>query len=98
MLIFIVTPKEVTLDLAVTLCHWNSRLLLLFFLIAVFSIFPGGSDGEESACYLRDPSLISGLGRSPGQENGNPPQYSCLENPLEREASWAIVHGVAECQ
>ena len=44
-------------------------------------VFPGGSDGEESACNMKDPGLIPGLGRSPGGGHGNPLQYSCLENP-----------------
>ena len=43
--------------------------------------FPGGSDGKEFACNAGDPGLIPGLGRSPGEGNGNPLQYSCLENP-----------------
>ena len=43
--------------------------------------FPCGSDGEESACNAGDLGLISGLGRSTGEGNGNPLQYSCLENP-----------------
>ena len=42
--------------------------------------FSGGSDGKESACNAGDPALIPGLGRSPGDRNGNPLQYSCLEN------------------
>ena len=42
---------------------------------------PGGADGKESACNEGDPGLIPGLGRSPGEGNGNPLQYSCLENP-----------------
>ena len=54
---------------------------------------PGGSDGKESACSAGDPGLISGLGRFPGEENGNPLQSSCLENPMDREAWWATVHG-----
>ena len=45
--------------------------------------FPGGSDGKESAHNMRDPGSISGLGRSPGEENGTPLQYSCLENPMD---------------
>ena len=45
-----------------------------------------------------DASSIPGLGRSPGGENGNPLQYSCLENPMDRGAWWAIVHGVAKSQ
>ena len=51
--------------------------------------------GKESACHAGDTSLIAGLGRSPGEGNGNPLQYSCLENPMDRGAWWAIVHGVA---
>ena len=42
--------------------------------------FPGGLDGKKSACNVGDPGLIPGLGISPGEENGNPLQYSCLEN------------------
>ena len=58
--------------------------------------FPGGSDGEESACNAGDLGLIPGLGRSPGEGNGNPLQYSCLENPMDRGAWWATVHGVTK--
>ena len=57
---------------------------------------PGGSDGKESACNAGDLGLILGLGRSPGEENGNPLQYSCLEKPTDRGAWWAIVHGVTK--
>ena len=52
-------------------------------------------DGKESACNARDLDLIPGSGRSPGEGNGNPLQDSCLGNPMDREAWWAIVHGVA---
>ena len=48
--------------------------------------FPGGSDGKASAYKAGDPGSIPGLGRSPGEGNGNPLQYSCLENPMDREA------------
>ena len=58
--------------------------------------FPGGSDGKESACNAGDLGLIPGLGRSPGEGNGYPFQYSCLGNPMDREAWQATVHGVAE--
>ena len=44
--------------------------------------FPGGSDSKESACNARDPGSVPDSGRSPGEENGNPLQYSCLENPM----------------
>ena len=56
--------------------------------------FPGGSDGKESACNARDLGSIPGLGRFPGGGNGNPLQYSCLENAMDRGALWAIVHEV----
>ena len=55
--------------------------------------FPGGSDGKESACYAGDPGSNPGLGRSPGEGNGNPFQDSCLENPKDREAWRGTVHG-----
>ena len=45
-----------------------------------------GSDGKESACSTGDPGAIPGLGRSPGEGNGSPLQYSCLENPIDRGA------------
>ena len=57
--------------------------------------FPYSSVSKESACNARDPDLIPGLGRSPGEGNGNPLQYSCLENSMDRGAWWATVHGVA---
>ena len=60
------------------------------------SDFPGGSDGKASAYKARDPGSIPGLGRSPGEGNGNPLQYSCLENPMDRGAWEATVHGVAK--
>ena len=52
----------------------------------VFLGFPGGSDSKEYACNAGDLGLIPGLGRSPGEGNGSPLQYSCLENPVDREA------------
>ena len=58
--------------------------------------FPGGSDGKMSAYNAGDPGSIPGSGRALGEENGNPLQYSCLENPMDRGAWGAIVHGVAK--
>ena len=61
--------------------------------------FSGGSVGKEPACNVgdaRDMGSIPGSGRSPGAGHGNPLQYSCLENPMDRGAWWATVHGVAE--
>ena len=58
--------------------------------------FPGDSVGKESTCNARDLGLIPGLGRSPGEGNGNPLQYSCLENSKDRGAWRASVHRAAE--
>ena len=58
--------------------------------------FPGGSDGKESACSVGNLGAIPGLGRSPGEGNGNPLPYSYLENPMDRGAWGATVHGVAK--
>ena len=57
--------------------------------------FPDGSDGKESACSAGDQGSIPGSARSPGEGNGNPLCYSCLENPMDGETWQATVHGVA---
>ena len=59
---------------------------------------PGDSDSQESASSAGDPALIPRLGRSPGEGNGYPLQYSCLENSMNRGAWQAIGHGVAKSQ
>ena len=59
-------------------------------------IFLGGSYCKQSACNAGDPGSIPGLGRSPGGRHDNPLQDSCLENPTDRGAWWATVHGVAK--
>ena len=56
--------------------------------------FPGGSDSKAAACNAGDVGLIPGLGRSPGEGNGYPLKYSCLENSRDRRAWWAILHRV----
>ena len=56
--------------------------------------FPSGSAGKESTCNAGDATLIPGLNRSPGGGYGNPLQYSCLENPMDKGAWWATTHGV----
>ena len=56
------------------------------FVLEAIMDFPGGSDGKVSVYNAGDPSSIPGLGRSPGEGNGNPLQYSCLENPIDRGA------------
>jgi hypothetical protein len=56
--------------------------------------FPGGSHGKKSTCNAGDMGSLSGLGRSPGEGNGNSLQYSCLENPMDRKAWQPLVYGV----
>ena len=58
--------------------------------------FPGTSDGKESACHAGDLDCIPGLGRSPEEGTGNTLQYSFLENPMDRGARKAVVHGMAK--
>ena len=57
---------------------------------------PGGSDGKEFACNVGELGLIPGLARSPGGGYGNPLQYSCRDNPMDREGWQVTVHGVAK--
>ena len=60
--------------------------------------FPGSSDGKASGYNVGHSGSIPGSGRSPGEGNGNPLQYSCLENPMDRGAWWTTIHGVAKSQ
>ena len=63
--------------------------------------FPGGASGKEHACQCRRYKRcgsIPGLGRSPGEGHGNPLQYSCLENPMDRRGWWAMVHTVTKTE
>ena len=69
---------------------WEGIFIYLFF------DFPGGSDGKASAYNAGDLGLIPGIGRSPGEGNGNPLQYSCLENPMDGGTWQATVHGVTK--
>ena len=57
--------------------------------------FPGGSEDKESACNVGNLGTIPGVGRSSGEGNSNPLQYSCLKNPMDR-VWWTTVHGIAE--
>ena len=72
---------------------WGNNAFSKLIFPSVF--FPGVSDGKESACKAGDLCSIPRLGRS-GEGNGNPLQYSCLENPIDRRAWWAPVHGVTK--
>ena len=60
------------------------------------STFPGGLDGKDSAYNARYLGSVFGLGRYPGEWNGNPLQYSCLKNPMDRGAWWPTAHGVTK--
>ena len=62
----------------------------------LYALNPGGSDGKETACNVADPVSIPWLGRFPGEGNGYPLQYSCLESPMDGGACWAADRGVAE--
>ena len=69
------------------------KILTHISIVICYTGFPGGSDGKESACNAVDLGSKPGSGRSPGEGNGNPLQYSCLENPMDRGSWWAPVHG-----
>ena len=87
--IFEIAPKYCTLDSSVDYEGYS---------ISFKGSFLGGSDSKESTCNVGDLGSIPGLQRSPGEGNGNPLQYSCLENSMDRGAWWATVHGVTKSQ
>ena len=68
----------------------------MYYLIMYVLAFPGGSDGKAPAYNVGGPGSIPGSGRSLGEDNGNPLQYSCLENPMDGGAWLATVHGFAK--
>ena len=72
------------------------RVSVLLGLGHLSSCFPGGSDGKESACNAGGLGSIPRLGKSSGKGNGNPLQYSCLDNSTVRGAWWATVHRVTK--
>ena len=74
----------------------EQHIALFMQVFTVFRGFPGGSEVKASASNAGDLGSIPGLGRSPGEGNGKPLQYSCLENPMDSEAWKGTVHGVAE--
>ena len=81
-----------------TLEFWIARmgLLYLYFDHSMIMGFPGGSDGKESTCNAGDLGSVPELGRSPGEGNGYPLQYSSLKNPTDGGACQATVHGVTK--
>ena len=78
--------------------YWISTGSGFWVFLLLSSWLSGGSHSKESACGPGDPGLIPGSGRSPREGHGYPVQYSCLENPMDRGAWQAIVHGVAKSQ
>ena len=88
---------HMTIGKTVPLTIWTfvSKVMsLLFNKLSMFVMgFPSSSVGKESACNAEDLGLIPGLGRYPGEGNGKPLLYSCLENPIYRGAWQATVHG-----
>ena len=82
--------------------YLSIHLLKAMFLLVSFHMnkavirLPCGSDGKESAYNVGDPGSIPGSGRSPGKGNGNPHQYSCLENSMDRGSWRGTIHGVAK--
>ena len=87
---------------SITLCFGKMCILSLYNLSSFFSFFiyslnlPGGSDGKLSACSVGHTGWTPEWGSSSGEWNGSPLQYSCLENPMDRGAWWAMIHGVTE--
>ena len=83
--------------LFITLKDLITKFLYQFYRMLGFLLsVRGGSDGKSSACNAGNPGLILRSVRSPEEGNGNPLQYSCLENSMDREARQGTVHGVAE--
>ena len=89
-----VTPRQYFRDKETWLTRWNCQLMVDL----RRGGFPSSSDGKASACNAGDLGSIPGSGRSPGEGNGDPLQYSCLENPTDRGDWWAAGHGVAKSQ
>ena len=79
------------LDWVCSVCSFPKEFIL-FLIFLHGDCFPDGSDGKESACIAGDLGLIPGWGRSPGERNAYPLQYSCLGNTMDRGAWWATVH------
>ena len=79
----------------ISISNFNPQCFIYTY-VYTYTHFPGGSAGKESACSAGDLGLISALGRSPGERNGNRVQYSCLENSMDRGAWRLSVQGVAK--
>ena len=90
-------PTEPPFCSVVSYGNWRGKTKIRNSVYA-FEDFLGGSEGKASAFNAGDLGSIPGWGRSPGEGNGNPLQYSYLENPMDGEAWWATVHGVTKSQ
>ena len=75
---------------------WKGKDIMIYSVLERNRGFPGGTSGREPTCNAGDRGSIPGSGRSPEQGNGKPLQYSCMENPMDRGAWQATVHGVAK--
>ena len=95
---YMTTEKTVALTRQTFVGKVISLLFNMLSGLVITFLNPGGSEVKESACNAGDLGSIPGSGRSPGEGNGNPLQYSCLENPMGGGASWVMVHGVAKSQ
>ena len=84
--------------MSVTITLQMAQKIKEIFFCYLSTDFPSNSDGKPSVCNAGDPGLIPGWEKSPGEGNGNPLQYPCLENSMDRGAWRAIVHGVAKSQ
>ena len=98
--IFLLLPNNYIFILFI-LVLWHFPILKVGFFFSstsplILGGFPCGSDSKESACNSGDPDSPLGLGRSPGEGNGNPLQYSCLQNSMDRGAWWATDHEVSK--
>ena len=99
---FTLKKKRLALGMALDLLNApiKENILRLTHIVYIYLYphmgFPGGSENKASACNAGDLGSIPGLGRSPGEGNGNPLQYPCLENPMDRGVWWATVQGVAK--
>ena len=87
---------KITINYLCTLFHYIFMSAYDLSSILPSTCFPGGSDGKASACIAGDLGLIPGSGRSPGEGNGNPLQYSCLENSMDKGAWQATIHETAK--
>ena len=76
--------------------YWFTVNLFFSVLRQDYKGFPHSAVGKESACSAGEPGSIPGLGRSPGEGNGNSLHYPCLENLMDRGAWWTAVHGVTK--